>query len=505
MPIQPVFENISLNERATKVVDKKKVEVKTQIPTESISRIINVSAINSIVKAEVQAPKTIYGGRVLFYLTYEDENGEIKKSEFGTEYLETLANAELDGEYKVKASGEVLKVEADASGIFLNLSAQIETTLTYYTANTREMLCGGEQLVCDLKEKTLFKMWDEKASAFAIEEDLDIDFVVDEVLYYKIEPVITACQCGVESIICDGKASFSALLLQKGEKSDIIKKTKTFPFRAEIDCEGASVQMQAFASAELKSIKIDLEVDREQGVSVMRISAILTLKGEVQEEISCSLVEDAYSLEEEIKLEKADLEVCSLLSEIVCETSCSGECNIDGLPENATLKAVGGEKVMLVSAKKEQGAVEIVGVISATAYFMDENGKFITRKIETPFEKTTDCILEDFDDFTLKVKADGADAKIISNEKIELSATLIIGVCPIKKRKEKYVKSVCSIGEKKANDAGISVYIAREGETLWSLSKRLNTTPEKLQETNKDLSFPLPCDERIVIYRQKVK
>ena len=56
---------------------------------------------------------------------------------------------------------------------------------------------------------------------------------------------------------------------------------------------------------------------------------------------------------------------------------------------------------------------------------------------------------------------------------------------------------------KEENPCAISVYIARSGEDVFSLAKRLNQCPDKIKETNKDLQFPLNGDERIVVYRQK--
>ena len=86
---------------------------------------------------------------------------------------------------------------------------------------------------------------------------------------------------------------------------------------------------------------------------------------------------------------------------------------------------------------------------------------------------------------------------------MDVEADLRFTVYPQEKCAVSVVKDVKFLGEKKKNDAAISIYIPTEGEELWSLSKRLNVCPETLIETNKELQFPLTGKERIVVYRRK--
>ena len=76
-------------------------------------------------------------------------------------------------------------------------------------------------------------------------------------------------------------------------------------------------------------------------------------------------------------------------------------------------------------------------------------------------------------------------------------------VYPSKKEACEVISQLKILAEKEIENCAISVYIPTVGEDLWSLAKRLNTCPEALVATNKDLQFPLTGRERIVIYRQK--
>jgi LysM repeat protein len=53
-------------------------------------------------------------------------------------------------------------------------------------------------------------------------------------------------------------------------------------------------------------------------------------------------------------------------------------------------------------------------------------------------------------------------------------------------------------------DAAISVLIPQKGDGLWEVAKKLKTPPEKVQQCNQQLNYPLTGSERIVVYRQKI-
>ena len=84
---------------------------------------------------------------------------------------------------------------------------------------------------------------------------------------------------------------------------------------------------------------------------------------------------------------------------------------------------------------------------------------------------------------------------------MEFESELFFTVYPSKKCSHKVIKNVSVLEEKVINDSAITVYIAQEGDELWSLAKRLNVCPEQLIETNSELQFPLTGKERIVVYR----
>jgi hypothetical protein len=261
--------------------------------------------------------------------------------------------------------------------------------------------------------------------------------------------------------------------------------------------------MQAIVRAKEKSFKTDISVDEENWTSNMISSVTLQFEGEAFMKSNVSIASDAFSTADESELVYDDFPCYKACDQYGANFICSGRCQIDELPVGATLLAVGSERSEIVTAVKGDGGITVNGIVCAVGYFKDGEGKFFTRKMETPFEKTVEYMGEAKDTVDITCTASKATAKVVSISETILECELIFTVYPCERSNIKYVKEIKCVGEKKECASAISVFIPMEGEDLWSLSKRLNVCPETLVATNKDLQFPLTGKERIVIYRQK--
>ena len=252
-----------------------------------------------------------------------------------------------------------------------------------------------------------------------------------------------------------------------------------------------------------KSFKTDVTVDEENSKSTVVASVNLIFEGEAFAIDSVSVATDAFSVEQEIELVKkqtSHYKNCELRS---CSTVVLGRSVVNELPMGAVVLAVSGERAEVVNKRCDSQDTVINGVLSATGYFRDGDGKVFTQDLETPFECSLghgfDCSVA----LDIKALAKKAKLKIVSLNEVEIEAEICFTIYPVEKQDLSYVCEIKALGEKQKNNAAVSVYIPCDGEELWSLAKRLNVCPDSLMQTNPELQFPLTGKERIVIYRQK--
>lgn len=501
--VEPVFEKINFNQREGEVEEQIKTECKTDVPSDSVAGVLAVSPWVTLNDSETGDGKVFYSGKIIFYIAYTDTDGNLKKCECGSEFKGEIKDASVKDGCRVSVSVRADKAEADVSGSCLSVGAFVTVTAEITECAEISALVGGENLVVKENEISCIKGSGVKRGAYPIEEEFELSYSVAEVLFHRADAVVTATQCGVGCIIVDGEVHLTAIMLQKNDKNDIIKENRLIPFRMEIECEDAMPSMQAVAKVREKSFKTDVAVDDETGKSTVSASVSLIFEGEAFLSGCMSVAADVFSTEAEIEVVRGEFpfyKMCDLRS---FTAVVGGRAETGELPVGASVLAVGGEKITVVSYDCAGEGLNVTGVLSATCYLRDGDGRVFTRRLETPFEKLLEGVFDCASRFQIVVKAEKANAKIISLTETELEAEAYFTVYPFEKCDNKIVKEIRVLGEKKKNESAISVYIPSEGEELWTLAKRLNVCPESLIATNRDLQFPLTGKERIVIYRGK--
>ncbi len=504
MAFEPVFETIDYNSKKKDAVEQIKIDCKTDVLSESVGGILNVGTWVSITDKEVSDGGISYGGKINFYISYIDADGSfaIKKVECGNEF-KGIIKTDTNAKCKAFVTASVDKTETDVSGIKLCVCAVVTIKAEITDCAKTQALSGGDNLVMDKKDLPIVRSLGVRHGSYPIEEEFQLGYAVMEVLSHRAVSVITSVQCGIGCIIVDGEVLLSAIMLQKDDKSGIIRENKIIPFRAEIECEEAMPAMQAVAMVKEKSFKTDITVDEENNNSIVGLSVLLAFEGEAFTTGEVTLATDVFSTEKEIAIERENLSYLKALDMRSFSVDVTGTATVEELPVGAVLLAVGGETAEITTKTLGDKGLSLTGVLSAVGYFRNGDGRAFTRKIQTPFDINLDCGFGENVELDVLIKAENAKGKILTLTSISVESELLINVYPVEKCDMCVVKGVTEMGDKKHMEAGLSVYIASEGEGLWSLAKRLNVSPELLVETNKDLCFPLTGKERIVVYRKK--
>lgn len=501
--VEPVFEKISFSKRIPQIQDQIKIECKTAVSTQEVSSVISISPFAIVEKGEVSNGKVKYSGKALFYICYTDSEGEIKKCECGYEIKGELVNENILDDSKISLFAQVEKVEKDLSSSNLEIKAILQITAKIEQSVSKSALIGGDKIFALENQITSISGLGLCYGAYPMEEEFELDFPVQEVLYHKAESTITAVQSGMGSIIVDGQVLLSLVLLQKNDKRDIIKDTRILPYRMEIECEDAMPNMQAVAFVSEKSVSTDVAVDEQNGTSVVRANITLQFEGQAYVNSTLAVAGDAFCTENDIDLIKEDCLQYNLLETRSYNFSVSTRAQTEEIPLGANIVGVCAESISISETKCDCQGLQITGEYSAIVYFKDSENRLISRQLYSPFEKKLDGEYNCQTEFEIKAKAFSGKAKILSATEMELNGEVFLTVYPIEKNSFCFINDVKILGEKKDNPCAISVYLGTAGEECFSLAKRLNVCPDTLIETNKDLQFPLSGKERIVVYRQK--
>ena len=379
--IEPVFEKICFSKIEARQQDQIKIECKTVVSTRDVSNVISISPFTMVEKGEVLNGKVKYNGKALFYICYTDYEGEIKKCECGYEIKGEITDENIFEDSKISLCIHAEKIEKDLSSSYLQVKAILVVSARIEQNQTKSALVGSDKIFALENEITSLNGMGLCYGTYPMEEEFELNFPIQEVLYHKAESVVTAVQSGMGCIIVDGQTLLSLVLLQKNEKRDIIKESKVLPFRMEIECEDAMPNMQAVAFVSEKSISTDVAVDNENGTSVVRANILLQFEGQVYQMGSCLVAFDAFCTEKEIDLVKEDCLQYNLLETRHYNFSINTRSQTEEVPLGATIATVCAENVSIIETNCDCNGFEITGVYGATVYLKDSEGKLFSRQL----------------------------------------------------------------------------------------------------------------------------
>lgn len=501
--MQAKYDQLTVKNRSERLASQTEVSVKTNLAADQVAKVLGISSSACCSGAEVTEKQIAVSGRATFSVCYETPEGEIRKTECGTEFTAKIEDDRIPAAGKAQVTLCVEKADAELNGVLV-VNAVVGMEAVVVTSTAAQYLSGGEDVVCRTEEKTFGRCVGSCKGTYSIDEEFELNYGVKEVLLHDTKVIVTGAQCGIGAIIADGICILTMSLLQNIENSDILLERKVFPFRLEAECPEAMPNFSAFARGTEKSTKLDITVDEQTGKSVVLATVGIDLECEAYEDAVLTVASDAYLSDRECTLmrEQFGYEIPTAGKQYTERLSLRGALRSE-LPQGARLMSCGLVKLNLFTDTANGFAVE--GSVEGKAFVRDPENKITAITFEAPFRVEPDYVLADGERVTVDGGIEEMTARIASAEEIELAATVRILVSGRKKETFSAITGITEGEPRAVNTSAISVYIPAEGEDLWTVSKRLNACPDAIMQYNPDLTFPLTGGERILIYRQIIK
>ncbi len=461
------------------------VEAKCDLLSETIYKVLNVQSDAVIIDKNFEDGKYSYVGRVNFFICYLDTEKTIRRYECETEFT---GEAVVEDNAKLFTSVTIEKTETDLSGIKVGYKAQLKVnTKVVYAVKTP--CFDSQDNIVTKRQTTELSSYAFLKGSYAFNEEFSLPYLVEEVLCQKISPLIKSVTAGVGFVSVEGEAVLSVIALQSGEKRDIIREERVFPFTAEIEAEGVMPTDSVWLSVSKKSFKTDVFVDENGNKTDVNLSATLVFEGEAETRENVEVIVDAFSLTERTREERKTLKYARFNGEYTQVVNVFGAIDI-GEEINAENFAVVNSYAQTLSIA--DGVLS--GIFGVNILANTQNG-IVSKKAEVPFEYVLNKNEE-----ILSLTATKPQVSV--GDKIEVKGEVVLSLLAVEPYEVSVLTDIISVGEKQKQTQAISIYIANNGEELWDISKRLSVSPEVLSSSNKDLTFPLSGRERIVVYRQ---
>ena len=464
--------------------------VEIRLSGQEIGEVSAVYPQVSLNACESASGRVTYGGRLVCTVVYADESGKLCRIQKGAEFSHHADDERLAPAHNALCSLTCEKAQIKRDGSSYLVAVVVGAEISVFASAERNILTGADGAICNRENKKLYT-----AVTFSGESEVEDDFDcnAEDVLIPAAEVLVLDCNCRAGAVEISGEIYLSLLAVRGGKPVCL---DRIIPFKSEIACEDALLERKAVCRAEVKEISVNARVNEERGKCDVELVAQLNFAGQYYDEEEVSVIYDAFSKENNLQLTYAE-ETATPCGEIKAYTErvtglCATKAKLD---YTCAFLAAALPKVEFA---RSQGGIE--GSVSATLLY-EQNGEIHSTEVNLPFSVSLAGLSESCTDITVAVC--GVNIRQRSEGECEAEAVLKIAAADCEESTVKYLTEAVEGEALNTNDCALSVYIPTAGDGLWETAKKLLQSPEEIQATNPELSFPLSGKERILIYRPK--
>ena len=314
-----------------------------------------------------------------------------------------------------------------------------------------------------------------------------------------------------ESRITDNKVIIGGVLeinpLACTMEGDAVELDKVgIDFTQFIEVPGAFDGMQEETLLSIGDFDYNFRENSESNTSMLEIECTVCCKVKVTDEVTREVLQDAYSPQKIVKFDyrliNLNKTLCSMTDNFTVRET------LNSPDDNIQIKDIVSvcPSISIENAYVEGNKSIIQGIIKAVILFVPVEGEKMIYKIsdEIPFENdvTIENVSDTFSIFNTvcidKVEAD------LNREQIDLVVKVRRFTEAIEKKSESFIIKGEDQGDYDLSMApSIIVYVCKEGDNLWDIAKKYNTTEEEIAEVNEiKLDEPIKAGKCLILQKK---
>ena len=177
---QPIFKKVPLVNVKGKLNEQTKVVAKTETSCETVKNVISVSCWADVYSVIVSDKKAEYKGKAVFFIAYEEENGDVKKCEKSCDFDGVIESSIIETGSRINLCVSPYKNEIDCTGIKLTAVGYLKIEATVFGRTEYECLESGDDIICDVEDSTFLISSGVKDCVYPLTEEFTLSYKVCE-------------------------------------------------------------------------------------------------------------------------------------------------------------------------------------------------------------------------------------------------------------------------------------------------------------------------------------
>lgn len=484
------MENVAFLTRKKLTMDKFSTQVKVTT-VNPIKKILNATATAVISSCEKNYGYISLSGKIKANVVFENKLDMIDHAEVFFDFIEKQQQSiELDD---MVATDSIALKNISFSGTEVICVFEHSVSVTgNYSYEIPAFSGEDKNLVLRSSSFDSLKFITSAEDNFVVAEENEVNLLDVSVLSSSASVIVTEVSSLVDKISVEGKIVCNIVC---SDAESVSQLSKEFEFRQEVEAAGVLPNMTISANVMVKNITVTPEVSENKTNLVYAFD--LFLKANVYEDYTYEIVEDMFSLTDNISTTYDYIEARTFAKmKNFTETSMLSE-DISKLENFDDIVGIYLPEFILDSIEETEGKASLIGkIVSQALYKTDSDYSVMQTELPVRFEIIPEqgTVLGD-----VRVYPEVSSFKVKAGRYLEIIYTTNYSAVFEQSVSRKFVKEFEILGSKEASDAGIKIYITKDGETLFDVAKSLNVRPETIESQN-EVTDTFDGGQKIYIY-----
>ena len=509
MAFEPNYEKVVSSFRKKLGTTQAVIECRLPVTEGKVQAILCANAKAYIEGSEVLGNEISFKGFANLQIIYLDENGYPQCVDYLAEFKDRyLSNERLDNVEPIILANIIdVKSVSDESNIKVTVIVEIAID-GIYTEQTNALVSVGGNSAFVKNEVLNYQTLDEVVKEkFDVLQDIEIKDTVSKVLSVCSSVYIESVTPYERFLNLKGGMNLDIAYVTEGEQIQI--RTYEFGFDFNQEIAGERLYPNSIVQSQLEILFNEVKITTSLDVDKAIVSCVVPVmyKGFVFNPKEMEIVTDVFSTTNYITSNYTSLQVGKNQASFDFVEKISGSATLDdNMPFMDEVLGSCGNAVTLASSRVENGRILVEGIAYTTIIYLNKEDNLIASyEVEMPFSLPLN-VGEIDREFNTQVLASIGEVSVKGKrgKEIEINGKIFIYLETFGTGTDCVIEEAVETEEKPCDDLVLSVYIVKDGDTIWDIAKEMNVSPDIILEQNPELELPLVSGTRVVVYKQRL-
>ncbi len=452
-------------------------------------------------------------GRLAYQILYETEGGADQLSSLaGRLPFEEMVYMEEEPQDQLFARGAMAEVSVTLiNSRKMNLKASVELEIGSEGVSEEQITTDMEDespLYKKFSEKEILELCGVQKDVYRIKEEIHLPAAKENIGSLLLgESALRKLDTRLEEggLVLRGELQIFCLYESQNMKTEWVE--QSVPFEGRLSCDGAEEEMYHCVYAALGEDSIEARLDEDGEVRIFGVEASLEVRCCVYREEKIRILEDLYAPGRRLIPEREETVLESLVMQNHSKCRLMEQLSLPEIREGTLQICHSSGFLQMEPAQMQGGEILAEGVLNVTFLYVraDDEQPFGIWQGMVPFSHSIECGgASDEMRCDIEGSLEQLSVSLLGSGEAEVKAALSFQV--FLRRPEK-VENILDVSEQPVdpkeleNAPGIVGYIVKEGDTLWDLARRYNTTEDGIREVNDLKDGTLRAGERLLIFK----